>query len=243
MAAKGILTRMASFKPKFITHKIKMGDETEQEFKFYPVPTLMLVSRELRESVGPIIEVLQSILGGPAANVNERHIEQTPDGGLYEVVKGASIPTIDFMENLRQKTGKRAVETFFCNETRYLIGRLLGASLRDEFPKMKDPEFQSTVEGFMDHENLDLGALAGFITGFVKANASVLGLDADGDLGKLVLDKVKEMAAQRNQAPVDLHAVTDGEESESAEDEPQTESSDPDTTEPTQETEGAESAL
>ena len=186
----GILTRLASFKPKFITHTIKMGED--QEFKFYPVPTLMLVSRELRESVGPIIEVMQSIMTGPAANVNERHVESTPDGGIYEVVKGASLATVDFMENLRRKTTTKALDTFLSDDTRYVIGRLVGASLRDEFPSMtKEPkEFDEIVRSFMDHENMDLCALFGFVTGFIKANAAVLGLDEDGDLRKFFRKRI-----------------------------------------------------
>ena len=218
----GILKRMSAFKPKFITHKIPTADG-DQEFKFYPVPTLMLVSRELRESVGPLVEVLQSMMAGPAANVNERHTEQTPDGGIYEVIKASSVQTIDFMENLRRKSTNKALDTLFNDETRYTLGRLIGASLRDDFPPRSDTEeFEAAVRAFMDHENLDIAMLLSYIVGFLKANAKVIGLDPGGDLGKLVKEKVKQAVDERLARPVETQVPTDDDQ-ESTEKPPESE--------------------
>lgn len=181
----GILKKLSVFKPKHVTHIIN-----DVEFKFYPVRVKAIVSGEMRKVLSPIVEVVQSVMGGPAANVNESFREVTTESST-EIIKGVSVETLSFMEKFRSDTRERALGVFTSDETRYQIGSILGNSLRDDFPSPKAPEFEDTVKEFMDSDNMDLPTFIGFVIGFLKANASVLGISGEGDLGNRVMSLVK----------------------------------------------------
>lgn len=190
MVAK-ILTKLTAFKPKHITHKVN-----DVEFKFYPVHVKLFVSSEIRKIVSPIVEVVQTIFAGPAASTNEHWREITAEGSS-EMTKAASVETLSFMESLRGKTRDRAVEIFTSDETRYQIGRLLASSLRDEFPDPSDATYEDTVREFVDSTQMDLSTFFQFCSGFLKANAAVLGLGEGGGLGERMRELMELVIARK----------------------------------------------
>lgn len=171
-----ILKRIGAFSSKAVPHTID-----GQTFQFYPVRTRMILSGKFRDLIEPIVKAV-GVLRLPIDPFPAKLTEDSgPDGSFLRVTEAPTVQMVDHQNAIRNNEMKAALDTLFSDQNSLSVGRLILDSLRDEVEGRPTDE---QVMEFMEDDNMDVAVLYGFVVGFVKANAKVLGLDVDGDLGK-----------------------------------------------------------
>ena len=183
-----LLKKMAAFKKKSTPRTID-----DVEFQFYPVRVALVVTGQMREMLEPVSDAIQVLLH-PRSLDQEVLEEQTPDGSIARCRK----PVLPEVARMRSESKSKAISAalakLFSDDTRYMVGRLIMDSLRDDCPA--SPSDQD-VRSFVDAPEMDVARFGEFVRGFLAANAAIF-----GDLGNVIRERMEAVMTKMMQPEV-----------------------------------------
>lgn len=192
-----ITKALSLFKRKSIPHEV---DGFPHKLNFWPVSLGQLY--EMQTMFNPLLEAIRVIMIRNADVSKVQQTEQMMDEegrptGVTIVNQTGEINPV--LAKQRAEETKVALNTvlgeLFSGENKAALAGLLADSLRDIFPRDADEE--DKVEFF---EAMDTVALVGFVQGFIRANAKVLGPFADRIKAKAgaMMDKALSAASEQS---------------------------------------------
>lgn len=207
-----ITKALSLFKRKSIPCEV---DGFEKKLNFWPVSLGQLY--EMQVMFNPLLEAIRVIMIRNADVSKVHQTEQSMDEegratGVTIVNQTGEINPI--LAKQRAEETKEALSSvlseLFSGENKAALASLLADSLRDIFPR--DADVEDKVAFF---DQMDTVALVGFVQGFIRANAKVLGPFADRIKAKVeeVMDKALSTASDQ---PFEESPASDESSSESS---------------------------